>query len=109
MQVELALPTPIEGDWTIVDANGKAVIDSAEYGSNGLKLVIEPFFYKGTYSQILMRTRTVGKKGKEAQNALRIAAQTGKITSELATALPAKIVPKFDTAAKEEHKAKAEK
>jgi hypothetical protein len=107
MQVELRTPTAIEGDWHLIDADGKIIATSKDH--QGALLIIEPFFYKGTYSQILARTRTLGKKGKEMSNALRVAAQTGKITSELATALPAKIVPKFDTANKEDHKAKAEK
>lgn len=96
MQIELQTPSAIEGDWILLDADGKRIASSKDH--EGAKLVIEPFFYKGTYSQILMRTTTKGKTGKVIRNALRIAAQSGKITAELATSMPAKIVPKFDTA-----------
>lgn len=99
MLVELQTPTAVEGDWTLIDAEGTVIAESKNHP--GATLVVEPFFYKGTYSQILMRTRTIGKKGNETRNALRIAAQTGKITAELSTVLPAKIVPKFDTQPKE--------
>jgi len=99
MQVELAMPTAIEGDWELQDADGKIIAVSKDH--QGALLRIEPFFYKGTYSQILMRTLTHGKKGKENRNTLRIGAQTGKITSEAASQLPAKITPKFDTQTKE--------
>jgi hypothetical protein len=99
MLIELQTPSAVEGDWTLYDADGKAVASSKDF--EGAKLVIEPYFYKGTYSQILMRTTSKGKKGKVMRNALRVGAQTGKITAELATSMPAKIIPKFDTATKD--------
>lgn len=104
MHVELTTPNAVEGEWRLVDADGELIANSTTHP--GATLVIEPYFYKGAYSQVLSRTLTVGKKGKEMRNALRIAAQTGKITAELATVLPAKITPKFDTQPKE---AKADK
>jgi hypothetical protein len=104
MHVEFKLPGPIEGDWQLIDEEGKVIASSKDHPQ--ALLVVEPFFYKGAYSQILARTLTVGKKGKEARNALRVASLTGKITAETATALPAKIVPKFDTQARDPKEAK---
>ena len=99
MHVEFKLPSILEGDWHLTDIDGKVVATSKDHPE--ALLIVEPFFYKGSYSQVLARTTTIGKKGKEMRNALRVAAQTGKITAELATVIPAKVVPKFDTQPKE--------
>jgi hypothetical protein len=98
MEVQLQLPSAVEADWLLVDDNGKEIATSKDHP--GATLLIEPYFYRGAYSQILARTVTRGKKGKETKNTLRVAAQTGKITSELSATSQSKIVPKFDTQAK---------
>ena len=99
MQVELKLPSAVEADWKLVDGDGKTLATSSDHPE--AMLVFEPFFYKGSYSQSIGRTCTIGKKGKEIRNGLRVAAQTGKVTAEISSVLPNKIVPKFDLAVKE--------
>ena len=99
MHVELKMPTPTEGEWQLIDGEGKVVANSKDFP--GATIIVEPHFYKGDYSQVLVRTRTIGKKGKEMLHAMRVAANTGKVSAENAMALPSKIVPKFDTLTKE--------
>lgn len=92
MIVELTLPSAIEGVWTLKGPDGKVIAESVE----GAVLRIDPRFYQGQSAQTIARVYVKGKKGKEVRNTLRISANAGKVTSEVADKVPSQIVPKFD-------------
>lgn len=97
MIVELHLPSTIEGAWTITDEKGQVLLCSTDM--EAAKLVITPHFYRNMSSQVLLEAAVKGSSGRTQQHSLRVAAATGKITSENAVTTPVKITPKFDTQA----------
>jgi hypothetical protein len=96
MIVELRLPSTVEGAWQIIDDEGNPVVASGE-GTGNATLVITPHFYRNMSSQVLLEAAVKGSSGRTQRHSLRVAAATGKITSENAVTAPVKITPKFDT------------
>lgn len=94
MQVSIDLPVNIEGTWSLVNAEGEAIVSSADHP--GAKLVVTPYFYRGQRSALLARTEVIGAKGKEVKQLLRVSATAGNVICEAVEAVPTPIVPKFD-------------
>jgi len=97
MQLEIALPTNLEGDWVIKDANGKVIASSKD--NPGVVITLEPYFYKGYRSQIVARTTTHSAKGKRLRQLLRLQGEDGVCKTELCDKKKklVRITPKFDT------------
>ena len=57
---------------------------------------MEPYFYRGLFSQTLFRVLTRGKRGREVKQALRVSAAGGKISAESMDKGQRPIEPSFD-------------
>lgn len=84
----------MEGDWTLVDAEGKEIASSKSAPSATLKL--SPLFYAAQYTQLVGEVLTRGKKGEQVRQTLRVSAKTGKIAADLMDREPVTVVPFFD-------------
>jgi len=93
MKLYIELPSKIEGNWTLVDGDGKPICDNTPPGA---MIVLEPHFYKGMHSQALLRSTNAGKKGLTVDQTIRVSATTGKLTAESAGKVPKPIEPHFD-------------
>lgn len=96
MDVVLALPTAIEGNWILLDADGNTVAQSKDHP--GAQLVVKPFFYRNQQTQTVARATVVGSRGKRLQQALKISGSAGMIKAEKMGVQPKPIVPGFDKA-----------
>jgi hypothetical protein len=94
MEINIALPTAVEGDWEIRDAEGKVLVSSQD--SPGATISLKPRFYAGQYSQQLANIVTRGSKGHELKQALKVSASAGKITAEMIGKAPKLVTPGFD-------------
>jgi len=94
MQLLVELPTNIECDWVIHDADGKKLLASQEHP--GIVLTILPYFYKGSQSQVVGRLVTKGAKGEVVRQILRVAGSDGKCSVISCDKKPKRVTPKFD-------------
>jgi len=94
MEIEVKLPTPVEADWILVDADGKEVASSATL--SGATLKFTPRFYAGQYSQLLGDVVVIGAKGTVIEQCLRVSASAGKLAAEHINKAPQPIIPAFD-------------
>lgn len=88
------LPTAIEGDWVLKDAEGKTIASSKDYP--GAQLSISPWFYKGQTRQTALRSVVSNKKGRKVSQVVRVSAAGGRLAAEAADATPKPVTPKFD-------------
>jgi hypothetical protein len=94
MLIEIELPSALEGEWSLVDGSGKTLLTSAK--APDVRLMVEPHFYKGQYTQSLFRTIVSGKKGRKVEQTVKVSAGAGKLQAEVVGKLPKPIEPTFD-------------
>lgn len=94
MEIHLSLPTAVEGDWEIKDADGKVLVNSQS--APGAVISFKPRFYVSQYTQILGQVVTRGAKGHQIKQALRISASSGMVKAEQLGKPPKLVTPGFD-------------
>lgn len=94
MDVTMEMPTAVEGKWQLKDAKGQVIACQATHP--GAVMVINPHFYRGQYSQTLMRASVTGKRGRKANAAFKIGATTGQLKTESTDKVQTPVEPAFD-------------
>jgi len=89
-------PSAVEGTWALLDADGKTIANSEQHP--GATLVVSPYFYRGQYSQSLLRTHVVGKRGRKVRQTVKVSAAAGKVSAESVDKAPKPVEPSFDKA-----------
>jgi len=90
----MELPTAVEGSWQLHDKDGKVIASSREHA--GASLHVEPYFYRGSYSQTIARIIVAGKRGRKSNVSLKVGGATGQVKAESVDKAQRQVEPGFD-------------